>query len=147
MALTDKLTAIADAIRTKTGKTDGLTLEQMPAEIAGISGGAGVEECDVTLTGNNYFFEGAGFCYTTVGNDGEITSSDGRPSLAGPGIASGTFRCVKGSTLIACKWNGMPARAYTASTTGAITQLVGNSTTSYTIMVFRVDGDGTITLV
>lgn len=36
MALTDKLTAIADAIRGKTGKTDGLTLEQMPGEIAGI---------------------------------------------------------------------------------------------------------------
>lgn len=39
MALTDKLTAIADAIRAKTGSTAKLTLEQMPAEIAGISGG------------------------------------------------------------------------------------------------------------
>lgn len=146
MALTDKLTAIADAIRTKTGKTDGLTLEQMPAEIAGISGGAGVEECDVTLTGNNYFFGGAGFCYTTVGNDGEITSSDGRPSLVGPGTASGTFRCVKGSMLIVYKWNGMPATTYLAPTTGEITELVSVSTTGYTIIVFRVDGDGTITL-
>lgn len=36
MALTDKLTAIADAIRAKTGKTDGLTLEQMATEIEGI---------------------------------------------------------------------------------------------------------------
>lgn len=44
MALTDKLTAIADAIRGKTGKTDGLTLDQMPGEIAGIqAGGGGVE--------------------------------------------------------------------------------------------------------
>ena len=41
MALTDKLTAIADAIRGKTGKTDGLTLDQMPAEIEGIQGGGG----------------------------------------------------------------------------------------------------------
>ena len=41
MALTDKLTAIADAIRGKTGKTAGLTLEQMPIEIGGISGGSG----------------------------------------------------------------------------------------------------------
>lgn len=39
MALTDKLTAIANAIRTKTGKTDSLTLEQMPSEIESISGG------------------------------------------------------------------------------------------------------------
>lgn len=39
MALTDKLTDIADAIRAKTGKTDRLTLEQMPEEIASIQGG------------------------------------------------------------------------------------------------------------
>ena len=40
MALTDKLTAIADAIRGKTGTTDGLTLDAMPAAIEGISGGS-----------------------------------------------------------------------------------------------------------
>ena len=33
MALTDKLTAIADAIRAKTGETGEMTLEQMPAKI------------------------------------------------------------------------------------------------------------------
>lgn len=33
MALTDKLTAIADAIRAKTGETGKMTLEQMPAKI------------------------------------------------------------------------------------------------------------------
>lgn len=38
MALTDKLTAIADAIREKTGKSDLLTLDDMPVEIANISG-------------------------------------------------------------------------------------------------------------
>lgn len=41
MALTDKLKAIADAIRGKTGKTDGMTLDQMPEEIAGIETGGG----------------------------------------------------------------------------------------------------------
>lgn len=41
MALTDKLTAIADAIRGKTGKADALTLEQMVTEIAGIEVGGG----------------------------------------------------------------------------------------------------------
>lgn len=41
MALTDKLTAIADAIRGKTGKTDGLTLDAMPGEIEGIQTGGG----------------------------------------------------------------------------------------------------------
>ena len=39
MALTDKLTAIGDAIRAKTGKTDLISLDQMPAEIESIQGG------------------------------------------------------------------------------------------------------------
>lgn len=39
MALTDKLTNIANAIRTKTGKTDLLTLDQMPTEIENIKTG------------------------------------------------------------------------------------------------------------
>lgn len=37
MALTDKLTAIADAIRSKSGKSDKLTLDDMPNEIAQLS--------------------------------------------------------------------------------------------------------------
>lgn len=41
MALTDKLSAIGNAIREKTGKSDLLTLEQMPQEIAGIQTGVG----------------------------------------------------------------------------------------------------------
>ena len=41
MALTDKLTAIGDAIRAKTGKTDLISLDQMPAEIESIQGGGG----------------------------------------------------------------------------------------------------------
>lgn len=39
MALTDKLIAIADAIRSKTNKTASLTLDEMPSEIMSISGG------------------------------------------------------------------------------------------------------------
>lgn len=41
MALIDKLNAIGDAIRVKTGKTDKLTLDQMPNEIASIQTGGG----------------------------------------------------------------------------------------------------------
>ena len=44
MALIEKLTAIADAIRTKTGKTDPMTLDQMAEEIAGMSVGAAPTE-------------------------------------------------------------------------------------------------------
>lgn len=50
MALTDKLTAIADAIRGKTGGTDPLTLDQMPAEIAGIQAGGGDNLLDYAVT-------------------------------------------------------------------------------------------------
>lgn len=41
MALTDKLSAIGVAIREKTGKSDLLTLDQMPTEIASITTGGG----------------------------------------------------------------------------------------------------------
>lgn len=41
MALIDKLNAIGDAIREKTGKTDKLTLDEMPNEIASIVSGGG----------------------------------------------------------------------------------------------------------
>ena len=41
MTLTDKLTAIANAIREKTGKTDKLTLDDMVTEILNINGSSG----------------------------------------------------------------------------------------------------------
>ena len=59
MALTDKLTAIADAIRGKTGGTEELTLDQMAVEIEGISGGGdttqedGIVEQTITEYTNN----------------------------------------------------------------------------------------------
>ena len=42
MALTDKLSAIGTAIRNKTGKTELMTLDEMPTEIASISTGADI---------------------------------------------------------------------------------------------------------
>ena len=51
MALTDKLSAIGDAIREKTGGTDLLTLDQMPAEISNIQGGGGGEVEPIVLSG------------------------------------------------------------------------------------------------
>lgn len=41
MALTDKLASIANAIRSKTGSTDAMSLDQMVTEIEGISAGGG----------------------------------------------------------------------------------------------------------
>lgn len=52
MALIDKLTAIADAIRGKTGKEDSLTLEQMVTEIEGIEAGGIPENARLYYVGN-----------------------------------------------------------------------------------------------
>lgn len=51
MALTNKLSAIGNAIREKTGGTDLLTLDQMATEIANIQGGGTVEELTITSNG------------------------------------------------------------------------------------------------
>lgn len=53
MALTEKLTAVANAIREKTGKEDKLTLDAMPVEIRAIeTGGGDLPEEAFTITGN-----------------------------------------------------------------------------------------------
>lgn len=49
MALTDKLKAIGDAIRAKTGKTDALTLDQMVTEIEGITTGGGANPVETSV--------------------------------------------------------------------------------------------------
>ena len=51
MALTEKLGAIGDAIRAKTGGTELLTLDAMPTEIEGIQTGGVVEALEVTANG------------------------------------------------------------------------------------------------
>ena len=57
MALTNKLTAIGDAIRAKTGSSDKLTLDGMASAIANIStGGGGIEPSDLAFTGNLAYF-------------------------------------------------------------------------------------------
>ena len=50
MALTDKLTNIADAIRNKTGKTNTMTLDEMPLEIANITS----DTSKILLSSTNY---------------------------------------------------------------------------------------------
>lgn len=56
MALIDKLSAIGDAIREKTGNTELLTLDEMPTEIAAIqTGGGGVEIEPIVLTGTQSY--------------------------------------------------------------------------------------------
>lgn len=60
MALTDKLSAIGTAIRNKTGKTELMTLDEMPTEIASISGGNEPTDADLTFGWNlsNWNYQG-----------------------------------------------------------------------------------------
>lgn len=76
MALTDKLSAIGDAIREKTGGTDKMALDDMPTEIASITTGGGeipeeafmiTGECEYRFAENNWnwFIEKYGEQLTT----------------------------------------------------------------------------------
>lgn len=78
MALIDKLSAIGDAIREKTGKEDLLTLDQMPTEIQAIetSGGDLPEEAFV-ITGNcNYRFANDGWNWFIEQYGNKITTEN-----------------------------------------------------------------------
>lgn len=55
MSVNSKMTAIADAIREKTGGTSALTLDQMAAEIASIS--TGIDTTDATATADVLDYE------------------------------------------------------------------------------------------
>lgn len=81
MALTNKLTAIGDAIREKTGKEDLLTLDQMPIEIRSIeTGGEGGYEPPVeafNLTGDlSYRFANNGWNWFIKDFGNRITTNN-----------------------------------------------------------------------
>ncbi len=101
MALTDKLSAIGNAIREKTGKEELLTLEQMPLEIAGIETGGGLSEQDIldALMCNQW---PAGDVLITGGNTG-VTFAGNKY------ITTVTLRATKGV-------NGFSARCFANNT-------------------------------
>ena len=53
MALTDKLTSIADAIRTKNGTSAKLSLDDMASSILSIESGSGIDTSDATATADD----------------------------------------------------------------------------------------------
>lgn len=79
MALTDKLTAIGDAIREKTGKSELMTLDEMPTEIAAITTGGGGElpEEALIITGDcGYRFANGGWNWFLDEYGNQITTKD-----------------------------------------------------------------------
>ena len=77
MALTNKLTAIADSIRTKTGSTNKLTLDEMPTAISNISSGGGdLPEEAFNITGNcKYKFAYGGWDWFINNYGNRVTTS------------------------------------------------------------------------
>lgn len=77
MALTDKLTAIGDAIRSKTGETELLTLDAMPAAIQGISGGGENLDEYLVFSGNcNNVFSNGHYDWIIEKYGDRVTTSD-----------------------------------------------------------------------
>lgn len=65
MSLRQSITNIANAIRSKTGKTDTMTIDEMPTEIESISGGGGDDLLAIKISGQkipSYTYQG-----TTIG--------------------------------------------------------------------------------
>lgn len=67
MALIEKLSAIGEAIRAKTGKTDLLTLDEMPTEIAAIETGGASGVHNHVINTYTFTFEGTSTGFTAEG--------------------------------------------------------------------------------
>lgn len=95
MALTDKLTAIADAIRAKTGGTATMTLSEMPTEIASISGG-GITPTGTISINQNGTFDVTSYASALVAvsgggsTSGTVTPADDLRTLTIAGLAGKT---------------------------------------------------------
>ena len=79
MALIDKLNAIGDAIRAKTGGTEKLTLDEMPTQIQAIQtgGGGDLPEEALTISGDcSYRFANNGWNWFIEQYGGRITTKD-----------------------------------------------------------------------
>lgn len=92
MALTNKLTAIADAIREKTGTTEPMTLDEMPQAILSISGGSSASVFDplyekFSINKSEYPIVGIAYLnnYVSLGIAKEIV-----------GNADGTYKLIYG---------------------------------------------------
>lgn len=95
MALIDKLTAIANAIRSKTGETGTMTLAEMPAKIAGISGSEDVEWHQCPELVRNYLaavnYDPSDYSISQIANYAPATAATSNYRPIGKTIGSETY--------------------------------------------------------
>jgi len=98
MALTDKLSAIADAIRSKTGSNELLSLDEMPDEIESIETGISPEDTNLVYSFDNSKIEQFidEIAYTSDYSSSSVSSytsgsNNGAPSGASVSLQSGTL--------------------------------------------------------
>ena len=107
MALIDKLNAIGNAIRAKTGKTDKLTLDEMPTEIASIeTGGGGTEPANpiiepLSVTENGTYTAPNGVDgYSPIEVNVPIPEGYIKPSGSIQIVANGTYDVTEKSSAV-----------------------------------------------
>ncbi len=112
MALTDKLSAIGNAIRAKTGGSAKLTLDEMPNAIASISGEGGgtVVNCNCKIY--------TGYCSNTRIAFDFDNNEDWKNGIIVFGVVEGNnttiYRITKGGTCEALLSSTQPAYSYAA---------------------------------
>lgn len=136
------LTAVADAIREKSGKTDKMTLASMAEEVRNLSSGGGVETCKVTLTIYDAFY-----CYVGVTDEGipEIRGTNG--DILVPHNSPLELTVVKNSIMFLSHIN---AGKTNHSVSGGV-EVMHEGDGSYVItglcessFIYKIVGDGTI---
>ncbi len=95
MALTDKLTAIADAIRSKTGETGTMTIADMPTKISGISGSEDVEWHQCPELVRNYLanvtYDPSDYTTSQIANYAPATAVESNYRPIGKTVGSETY--------------------------------------------------------
>lgn len=132
MSVNEKMTALADAIREKTGRTDTLTLDEMVTAIQEIEdgpGAGGIETCTVSLVC-------IGKIVTLYYTDENMATNS--IITAGTGFTQESFLVPKNTIL----------SYYSTSTTGRITPQNGCSLLfgDATMGAIEVSGDGSIAI-
>ena len=135
MALTNKLTAIANAIRSKTGETGKMTLDQMPTKIGAIETGPSIQESktiEITSNGTTEVIPDSGYEFLT-----RVTINTNVPTSTGPNIV--ITELSKTETVVVLSYGVLVCDEFSAHGGNATKELMENG---FEKIIFGVDIDG-----